>query len=96
MDGLDSYTRVIVNQASMSTCPTSHRLRILGGEGGGGGAGEAVGGGGGGAGAGRGRAGGGGGGGEGGGGGGGLPARIPNIQSLTPLVATFAQQSTQR
>ena len=61
MDGLDSYTRVIVNQASMSTCPTSHRLRILGGEGGGG-----------------------------------LPARIPNIQSLTPLVATFAQQSTQR
>ena len=36
MDGPDSFTRVIVNQASMSTCPTAYRLRILGGEGGGG------------------------------------------------------------
>ena len=55
MDGPDSFTRVIVNQASMSTCPTAYRLRILGGEGGG--------------------------------------ARSPNMQCLTPLVATFAQHA---
>ena len=57
MDGPDSFTRVIVNQASMSTCPTACSLRVLGARGGGG------------------------------------CVRVPKMQCLTPLVATFAQHA---